>query len=397
MKTDKHVLYLSYDGLTDMLGQSQILPYVTGLADAGYSFTVISFEKADKFTRKEADIRRQCKQHNIEWIPLPYHRRPPILSTVYDLIQLRRTCRRVHKHKPVALVHCRSYITSLVGLWMKKKFKVRFIFDMRGFWADERVEGGLWNIGNPLFRIIYSFFKRKESEFLREADSIIVLTEAAKKELLSWKVLSPIATIPCCVDLEMFDANRFTPESKTSLRSQLGIGKNTYVLLYLGSIGTWYQWDAMVSFFDNISAQREDSRFLVVTPDVDRVEQRDDFTVLPAAREEVPAYISISDASVCFITPKFSKKGSSATKMAEVLAMHVPVITNSGWGDVDSLRTQINNLWVVSPNDEEPKMIEKLLQEESSTQCAFFYDFFSLAAGINKYGQVYESVFSRNS
>jgi len=29
-KMNKRVLYLSYDGLTDPLGQSQILPYVKG-------------------------------------------------------------------------------------------------------------------------------------------------------------------------------------------------------------------------------------------------------------------------------------------------------------------------------------------------------------------------------
>ncbi len=56
---------------------------------------------------------------------------------------------------PFLLVHCRSYITALVGLWMKKKFGVKVIFDMRGFWADERVDGGLWDLKNPLFKFVY--------------------------------------------------------------------------------------------------------------------------------------------------------------------------------------------------------------------------------------------------
>ena len=42
------VLYITYDGLTDPLGASQVLPYLSGMADAGIKFTVISFEKKEK-------------------------------------------------------------------------------------------------------------------------------------------------------------------------------------------------------------------------------------------------------------------------------------------------------------------------------------------------------------
>jgi hypothetical protein len=41
------VLYLTYDGLTDPLGQSQVLPYIVGLSKKDIDFTVISFEKSN--------------------------------------------------------------------------------------------------------------------------------------------------------------------------------------------------------------------------------------------------------------------------------------------------------------------------------------------------------------
>jgi hypothetical protein len=37
----KKVLYLSYDGMTDPLGQSQVIPYLKGLADAGHQITIV--------------------------------------------------------------------------------------------------------------------------------------------------------------------------------------------------------------------------------------------------------------------------------------------------------------------------------------------------------------------
>ncbi len=45
----KEILYLSYDGMTDPLGQSQVLPYICGLAKHGYTFTLISCEKPQRF------------------------------------------------------------------------------------------------------------------------------------------------------------------------------------------------------------------------------------------------------------------------------------------------------------------------------------------------------------
>ena len=41
------VLYLSYDGALDPLGQSQVVPYVIGLASLGFRMRLISFEKPE--------------------------------------------------------------------------------------------------------------------------------------------------------------------------------------------------------------------------------------------------------------------------------------------------------------------------------------------------------------
>ena len=40
-----NVLYITYDGINDPLGQSQIVPYIEGLAGRKYNFFIISFEK----------------------------------------------------------------------------------------------------------------------------------------------------------------------------------------------------------------------------------------------------------------------------------------------------------------------------------------------------------------
>ena len=159
----KKILYLTYDGLTDPLGQSQIIPYIIGLSKKGYQFTIVSFEKKEN-SASSSIIAEILREDGIAWIPLTYTRRPPVFSTVYDIFRLKRQATLLHQENRFHLIHCRSYITSLVGHAMKRKFKIKFIFDMRGFWADERVDGGLWNLRNPIFYIIYRFFKKKENK-----------------------------------------------------------------------------------------------------------------------------------------------------------------------------------------------------------------------------------------
>jgi len=56
MKNSLNVLYITYDGLTDPLGTSQILPYIAGLSKSGYRFTVISAEKPDVYAAGKKEI-----------------------------------------------------------------------------------------------------------------------------------------------------------------------------------------------------------------------------------------------------------------------------------------------------------------------------------------------------
>ncbi len=386
------VLYLSYDGLTDPLGQSQVLPYLCGLA-ATYSISIISFEKVDRFEREAATIRKICSHHSLQWHPFTYHKVPPIFSTLYDLMKMRKMASKLQQIYSFKIVHCRSYLPSLVGVWLKKKYGVRFIFDMRGFWPDERVEGGLWNLKNPVFKSVYFFFKRKEQLFLDESDYTVVLTKAASRQLNSWNMQKPVKIIPCCVDLDFFDHSSISTELKRELEAQLGIKEGDYILGYIGSLGTWYLYDEMVSFFDCLKKFKPSSRMLFLTPDLDRVERRADFIVKTVSRREMPAYLSLCDISVCFIQPSFSKQGSSATKMAEALAMGIPIVVNSGWGDAEEVvRESQCGIVIKSWNTEDMENIARNLLSKTFSPDYIrrvAIDYFSLSTGIKDYGEIY--------
>jgi len=67
IKLKKQVLYLSYDGMTDPLGQSQVLPYIIGLSKNNYQFTLVSCEKKERYFEYKKIIQKICTENSIDW------------------------------------------------------------------------------------------------------------------------------------------------------------------------------------------------------------------------------------------------------------------------------------------------------------------------------------------
>src|SRR5688572_10223275 len=148
--------------MTDPLGQSQVLPYLAALSSQGYRFTILSFEKKARFEKEKHIIEDIIKGSSICWKPLVFTRYPPVLSKIYDRWKLKRTTLELFSKQKFDMVHCRSYIAAEIGLWLKKKTGVKFLFDMRGFWADEKVDNGQWKMSNGFYRQVYKHYKTKE-------------------------------------------------------------------------------------------------------------------------------------------------------------------------------------------------------------------------------------------
>jgi glycosyltransferase involved in cell wall biosynthesis len=400
-------LYITYDGLTDPLGQSQVLPYILGLEQHGYKFIILSFEKKERFQKNNGYIKALMSRKNIEWVPLSFTENPPVVSKFYDAIRMKVKAIQLYRKKKFDMVHCRSYIAADAGLLLKKKFAVKFFFDMRGFWADEKKDGGSWNISNPIYSQVYKYYKKKEKDYLQNADYIISLTEAGKKEMLSWPFFDkkvPLQVIPCCADMEIFSLTN--AEQKQKSKENLGIATTDLVISYLGSVGTWYMLDEMLNFFKQVKKSYATARFLFVTHTPSEVIvsklqalglSQKDVIITPASRKEVPFFIKSSDINISFIRPVYSKISSSPTKLGEVLSMGIPVICNSGVGDVEEIVTQSGGGYIIHKFDEMQLQnavdaIPELIQKQPLTIRNNIQHIYSLTKGIESYVQSYATV-----
>lgn len=413
----KTVLYISYDGMTDPLGQSQVIPYLGGLAKRGHRITVLSCEKRQPF----ALLRERCEtafaDSGIEWHHVPYRKRPPVLSTYLDLARMRRLGKRLSAEGRFDIVHCRTILSTLVGHSLARRQGAKLIFDMRGFWADERVEGSLWNLSNPIYRALYEYFKRKERRFFREADLVITLTRRAKEYIQSLGRgagnvacgpgdVAQISVVPCCVDTDHFSPEAVDREIVSRHRRELGIASDTFVLAYLGSLGTRYMLGQMMRFFAVVRREHEGARFLIVTggdPALIHSAASDEevdpsaISVVSSTYEEIPNLIALADASVFFIKTGVSGKAVSPTKQAELLAMGVRVVCNSGIGDCDEIVGGTGAGIVVEEMTEEAFLDAAVrlrtrdgLSGDDIRQVAL--DRLSLESGVARYHEAWESL-----
>ena len=388
--------------MTDPLGQSQVLPYLVGLTKKGCQFHLISFEKQERFEKFEQQIRTICADAGIEWHPLSYTKKPPLLSTIYDVQRMKKLAHSLHKTHHFDIIHCRSYISALVGMGMKYRFGTKFLFDMRGFWADERVEGGIWNLSNPLFKTVYSYFKKKERRFFNESDAIVSLTYKGKDIIEKEFGISEskINVIPCCADLNLFDRNKIVESELTELRTKHGIDANTKILGYVGSIGTWYMLPEMLDFFKTLRSKDASWRFLIVSGEnpqtiyskaSEKEIEHKSLIITSCLHKEVPKYISLFDLSVFFIRPSFSKQASSPTKQGELMAMGIPIVCNAGVGDTDFVIEKYKSGAVMketNPSEYEAFSFPVSTFNKEQTVLGA-KEFYGLENGVNTYFNIY--------
>jgi glycosyltransferase involved in cell wall biosynthesis len=326
-----NVLYITYDGLLEPLGQSQVLAYLRQLAK-NHKITVVSYEKPIDWVdvNRRETIQKDVRAVGIHWCPLRYHKRLSIAATAWDIARGMALCRRLVQVRGIQIVHARSYVPSVIAVHLKRFYGVRYIFDMRGFWPDEKVDAGTWSSSSQVYHIA----KRYERQFLSAADAIVTLTNAGMQSLaaLGHNHCDDVhyAVIPTCADLD-----RFSPGD--------GSTDGSFTFGYVGNAGGWYRFGPVVAAFEAIRSRRPEARFLIVNQGQHELIRhhlgakgvpKESVELVSLHHQDVPNAIRQMNATAFFVAPTFSKQASAPTKLAEFLGSGVPCLVNAGVGDM---------------------------------------------------------------
>lgn len=391
------VLYISYSGMLEPLGQSQVLAYQEHLA-ADHPVHLVSFERSEDWGRvseREA-VAQRMRSAGIHWHPLRYHKRFSAFATAWDIACGATAGWRLVRKHGLTIVHARSYVASVMALMIKRLTNVKYVFDMRGFWADERVDGGLWPRSGRMYRVAKWFEKR----FLLSADHVVSLTQAAVREMAHFDYLHghmpSITVIPTCADL-----SRFKPMPRES------DGKN-FVLGYVGTVGTWYLFDDVAACFAQLLRMQPDAQFLIVNRgEHDYIRSRlaaagvpaESVEIISATHAEVPQQMARMDAGVFFIKPVFSKQASAPTKLAEFLGCGIPCLGNAGVGDMaevldgERVGVALNAFDDAALANGLQALLQLAADPNTRARCvAAAQKHFSLDEGVRRYAAVYQQL-----
>ena len=408
---NRRVLFISYNGMLEPLGQTQVLPYLRELTRRGVKVTLLSFERSNAFTvegRRQCDeLKRELHEHGIDWHWLRYHQRPSLPATFYDVLVGIRYASRLVRQNRIELVHARSHIPATIALALKRKFGIKMIFDVRGLMAEEYVDAHHWPAGGLRYRIT----KAAERRIFAATDGVVTLTERIWPIIREWDGLKGRdvhhEVIPCCVDLSLF---RFNEQERAQLRTELGL-TNRFTFVYSGSLDGWYLTEEMADFFARVVRKENDAHLLWLTKGShERVRQlmsargigAEHFSVRAVTPKEMPAYLAAGDVGISFIKRCLSKLASSPTKNAEYLACGLPIVINSGIGDSDTLVKQSQVAVLISDFNEQEfegawsAIRERAIDPDIKTKArALAEQVFDLkAVGGERYARLYESVFS---
>lgn len=326
--------------------QTQVLPYLREIAEENIKVSLLTFEPdfKEKWTAAQIkEAKAKLADEKIDWYCLPYHKRPSVPATLFDVLQGARFARKMIRENGVNVLHARVHVPALMASLAKKSNKnVKLLFDIRGFMPEEYTDGGMWKPNGALYRNV----KKVERWLFKNSDAFVVLTEKAREILFPESVDNtdrfgrPLEVIPCCVDLERFKT--VNQKLRNETRVKLNI-ENRSVLVYVGSFGGFYMARETADFY-GAAKRRDPNTFALILTQTPKemiqplLEERGftaaDFFIQKVAPNEVPAYLSAGDAAVSFIKPCYSKLSSSPTKNAEYLACGLPLIANSGVGDV---------------------------------------------------------------
>ena len=355
-------LFITYDGLLDPLGASQILPYLKAIASQEDQLHVLSFEKPERYDLAAGALRQELSCTTIRWTPLIFTRRWGTLGKAWDLLRMLLAACCIAARIQPSVVHARGHSPAQAALLIKLLFRARFLFDCRGLWVDERVDKGGWVLSNPWHRLQYRLYKWIERILFSQVDHVVVLTEAVIHEVLRLGVPSRqhLTVIPCCADFHHFQLA--TPQSRQIARSDCHISESSLVLGYLGSVGGMYMPERFLRLVEVASTRQPSLQALVLTPDEEKFWQLMQIH-LPAAlhphvhvraanRDQVARWLPAIDVLVSLIQPSYARNGSSPTKLAEAWAMGIPAICNSGVGDVAALVFELDAGVVIDANSD---------------------------------------------
>ncbi|MFH0794359.1 MAG: glycosyltransferase [bacterium] len=360
-------MYLTQSSvLTQGILRSQVAHLLKRMAEAGeFRFVLVTAERSEDLKRRD-DVRRLRQELHEAGVHLVILRKllpkflrvhsekekksDHLVSFALDFLFLILATGYLVLRYRVRVIHARSYIPGLVGLFYKRIFGVRLLWDPRGLIPEELSLARGWGDENWRYRT----WKRLERRLLAGSSTTLVLSRPFGQHYEKIHPRGRYVVTPCCVDTEMF---RFDPDARGRRRGELRAEGRSMVVFSLGCYVPYQGLETALEIFREIHSLRPEWLLLIMTPDADEVRRavvesrisEEDFRVCTASFGEMPGYLSTADLALLVRVRSVVSEVASPVKFAEYLACGLPVVATPGIGETEAVLRKFGAGIVVDP------------------------------------------------
>ena len=390
------MLYIASGGIEEPLIVSQVLRYLQRLKTTFDTCHLITLERC--MPKQSEAIKRELEAGGIHWHGLRSAAGLRMVNLWRDVFNGYRLGKKLIAEHRLNVIHARSFIPGNIGLRLAKKTDARLLYDMRGFWSEEKFAKGTIKS-----KAVLGIARSMERRLFQKADALVSLTHAGDEQLCGDGVKTPIHVIPCCVDTELFQPKNSSDGASASVENLR--------LISVGSLGPGYLPEAVMGLFEAaLNVDSAASLQLLTRSDAGRIRQVADqsncdwnrIQMSAAEPDEVVRFLQNADVGLCMIQPSKAKIASSPTKLAEYLACGLPVIANAEMiGDVGAILTK-NRVGVVVDRFDQAGFADAIKQllvlfddPKLSQRCReTAVEQFSVDVAVARYSQAYRQLLS---
>lgn len=283
-----------------------------------------NFKEAEKYKRKF--------KNKIEFKFLKFKKNK--LSKLFHIFVYQLIIFKFILFNKINIIHVRSYLPISLVILPKffKNFKI--IFDIRGFWFDEKYEARL------IQKYTYNLLKFFEKFFFKNADIIITLSSVSKNIIVN-KFNVPSNKIYIIPTFTNF--NEFSETNKITKNNNIIFG-------YIGNLKMNYEFDKVIKFLNFFNKINKNWKLKIASnyskKDLFLLSNKIFFDktkieIKNIRYEDMQHFYKNIDTCIYFLNNKFSKKASCPTKLGELIATNTPFITNPGIGDINKISKKL--------------------------------------------------------
>lgn len=226
----------------------------------------------------------------------------------------------------------------LAGWWLAKKYKAKFIFEVRDLWPQTLIDMKAIRASSLIARMLYTW----EKFMYKKAKKIIVLLPKAKEYIKKHGIDDQkIIWIPNGVDLERFDSPELLDKSSEVAKAFVKY-KNKFKVVYTGAHGPANGLEVVIDAAYLLFKKSIEVHFFLIGDGTERknliqkARQKniDNITFIdPVPKSQIPSILQQSDLLlICLKRLGVYKYGISMNKMYDYLASEKPIIMSS---DID--------------------------------------------------------------